>query len=222
MGLRVVSFADLALRVCAGRVEIAQERGSQAVSTACIAHDLFHHVLRVPVRIDRLPRPFFVDGSARIRNTVHGASAGNHQLVDLRVAHGREQAERSSHVVAVILEWIGNGFTHIAVSREVHDRRGAVPAQHREQAVAVEQVAPFERTPTDGLFMAIHQVVVADRKVARGRKRLASVAANVSRAPRNKDGSFGQSNLALGRLRPPSPPEKVICSRRSPSINARA
>src|SRR5208283_4881949 len=71
MRLRRMVLADLRLRVGAGRVEIAQADGLQAVGKIEIVHDLFADQLRKSVGAERTPVAVFPNQA--VLRSVNGA-----------------------------------------------------------------------------------------------------------------------------------------------------
>src|ERR1035438_2083500 len=62
MGFRLMIFSQLAIRVCASSIEVAQSRPGQSETVAIPVKKLFDDEFRFAVGIDRRLRMFFGDG----------------------------------------------------------------------------------------------------------------------------------------------------------------
>ena len=184
--LRVVVLADLAVRIGAGGVEVAQRHGAQAVGGGVVAQDLLDHPLRAAVGIDRRLWPVLGDRLAGAR-AVGGAGAGEDDPADAVRAHRIQQAKRADDVVAVVEPRIEHRLADIGEGGEVDDRVRTMRRQHLGEAVGVEQVAALERAPLHRMGEAAREVVVGDRRVAGPRQRLAGVRADVARPAGDQD-----------------------------------
>src|SRR5688500_6068905 len=70
----------------------------------------------------------------------------------------------------------------------MHDRADPVSLERCLQQVSIGKIAFYERPPLYGPAMAVNEIVVGHRKVARLRQRLARVAADVTGAASDENG----------------------------------
>src|ERR1700733_6795854 len=76
--------------------------------------------LRRSVGIDRLARIFFCDRNLD-GDAVNGAGRGENKMTHSGVDGGVQKSERARDIVAEIFARVGDGFSHITMSGEVHD-----------------------------------------------------------------------------------------------------
>jgi len=124
MRLGVVLFPHLARRVAARHVEVAEDRVAEArVGRRVVTHQVLDEELRAAVGVDRSLRRGFPDGQAIRRDLPVGrARRAEHQLLDPRLRHRRQQAEAPFGVVAVVAKRLADRLTHVRQRGEVHHR----------------------------------------------------------------------------------------------------
>ena len=177
--LGLVTFADLAVRVRARGVEVAQGDGLQPMRPVEVGEDALDHQLARAVGIDRRLRMVFVDRHP-VRDAVRRAGAREHEPADPCVAQRLEQRERAEHVVVVVATGLGDRFADVGIRGEVHDRLGPVPAQDGVERIPIARVGHFERAPRQVAQAGAFQVIEADGLQAAARECLARVAADVA------------------------------------------
>ena len=103
--------------------------------------------------------------------------------------HGGQHGLGAGHVIAVILQGVGNALTHQGVGGEVDDAVDIVLAEHLVQERGVPQVAHIELPGAlNGLPVAGAQVVHHHNVVALFRQQSHHVAADIAGAAGNENG----------------------------------
>src|SRR6202042_1863614 len=138
MRFGIVKFADLAGLVGSGGVEVPQTCYAEIEGMPVRFECVFECELRRSIGIDRFARIRFgnrnFDG-----NAVNGAGRGENKMADSGVDGGVQKSERARDIVAEIFARVGDGFSHITMSGEVHD--GVDPRQNLVEFGLVSDVA---------------------------------------------------------------------------------
>ncbi len=112
MGLRVVRLSYTAKGIGADHVEIPQTDAAYAIGKTIVIHHVLDVQLGRPVRIDRILRVRFIDGSA-YRLPVDGGGRREHHFVHAMRPHGVQKIHSANDVVTIILAWIPHGLRHL-------------------------------------------------------------------------------------------------------------
>src|SRR5882672_12411586 len=120
MRLGVVQFADLAVFIGAGSVEVAEADIVKVVSTTVSFESIFEGQLGGAVGVYGLAGRLFRDGNL-VGHDVDGAGGRENELPHLGIDDSIEQGERSHNVVLKIFSRIGDRFADISVGGKVHD-----------------------------------------------------------------------------------------------------
>ena len=191
VGFRFVAFAEFALGVGPGGVEVAQADRLQRVGAVVVRKHLLDHPLAAAVGIDRRLRVRLVDrhvvGLAEDRRGGREDEARHTVL-----AHAIEQDLRRGHVVAVVLGRVGHRFADLDEAGEVHYRRRFRRAQHGIDEGGIADVADVQRGIADRLAMPAGQIVRHRHGVAGAAQLLDHVRADVTGAADDEDG-FGHA-----------------------------
>ena len=102
--------------------------------------------------------------------------------------HGGQHGLGAGHVIAVILQGVGNALTHQGVGGEVDDAVNVVLVEHLVQEGGVPQVAHVQLPgPLGGLPVAGAQVVHHDHVIASLDQQSHHVAADIASAAGHKN-----------------------------------
>src|SRR3984885_3909281 len=146
-----------------------------AVRFECV----FECELRRSIGIDRFARIRFgnrnFDG-----NAVNGAGRGENKMADSGVDGGVQKSERARDIVAEIFARVGDGFSHITMSGEVHD--GVDPRQNLVEFGLVSDVALDEFEALGQAAEAGGEIVVDDDFITGSAQCASGVTADVTRA----------------------------------------
>src|SRR5207237_1256700 len=97
-----------------------------------------------------------------------------------------EQIDRAADVVAEVARRLAHRFADVCECREVQHGADAVVLQRAAQKPEISEVALHERTPAYGGAVPARQIVERDGQETRLRQCLASMAAYISRSPRDE------------------------------------
>ena len=95
--LGIVTLAQIAVGICAGRVEIAQRRVAQAVRCGEIAKHFFDGTFGCAIRIDRCAGGLFRDRHG-LWLAIDGRGTGKDERSDTLVDHGTQKRKTAVHI----------------------------------------------------------------------------------------------------------------------------
>lgn len=159
----VVEFADLSAVVGSGGIEVAQAGRPQAVSSVVGFERVFKKQFGGTVGVNWLARRLLRDGNT-LGSSVDGARGRKDKMAHTRISGGIEQGEGIGDIVPEIFARVGNGFSDVGVSGEVHDRVDA-----REDSVEFGLIADIALDELKALREAKEagrKIVVNDDAVA--------------------------------------------------------
>jgi hypothetical protein len=181
-----VVLAELAVRVGARGVEVAQRGPAQAVGVAVPVQHALDEELRVAVRVERQQRVVLGDGHLG-GAAVDGRRRREHDVAHAVRDHGVEQVQRAHEVVAEVLARVAHGLAHLDAGRELDDGRDGVRLEDGVDGRRIGQVALDERAPAQRPAVARRHVVEHDGLEPRGRDVLGRLAADEAGAPDDQD-----------------------------------
>lgn len=127
-------FAHAAGSVRTYGVEVAEEHhGELGIGLGGVFKDLLHHGLSPAVGIGAGAARHGLDVRIRVLLAVHGGRRREHDVMHPARLHAFQKGESGVDVVAVVLNWLADGFAHSLEAREVDDAVDAVLAEDLEQ-----------------------------------------------------------------------------------------
>jgi hypothetical protein len=188
MGFRLVAFAEFALGVGAGGVEVAQTRRLQSVGAVVVLQHLLDEPFAAAVGIDRLFRVCLVDRHVR-RLAEDRGGGGEDEATDAVRAHAIEQGLRRGHVVAVVPGRIGHRFADLDEAGEMHHCRRLCFGQHGIDEGRIADVADMQWCAPRCVATAAGKIVRDGDFEACLPQALDHVRADVTGAADDEDGS---------------------------------
>ncbi len=182
----VVVRPDLAVRIGARGVEVAQRRPAEPAGPAEIGQYHLDHALRLAIGIGGAER-MVLGHPVRLGWGVDGRAAGEDHRADAGFLHHVQQGQRAAHVVGVVFARVRDQFRDLDIGGEMHHGVRPVAADHVAQARRIRDVALLEGAPADRVRPAALEAVVGDGQVAGPGQRLAGMAADVAGAAGNED-----------------------------------
>ena len=194
-GIRCVSgswAADLARRISARGVEIAQRHRREAVSPALRGDHPFAGELGVAVRAGRSLGAGFGNGLQRPSPAlaVDRRAGGEDQPIDAPLAYRREQRHRPADVDVPEKVRPHHRAAHLDQAGEVDDRLDRVRLDRFAERARVTDVAVDEFAPAHRLAKARREIVIDDRKKALLVQGLGRVCADVAGSARDQHGGL--------------------------------
>jgi hypothetical protein len=183
-----VILAERAVRIGAGRVEVAQRDRPQAVGPLEVRQRPLDRELRLAVGVDRALRMRF--GDRRLdRIAERGRGGREDEVLDPGLRGRAQHREGAADVVLVITGGIADRIADRQPGGEVHDRVHAVRADDLGEPRGVGDGAVLERRARRlrGAAVPRAQVVVDDNVGARRPQRLHGMAADVTGPARDED-----------------------------------
>src|SRR5687767_13960938 len=99
-----------------------------------------------------------------------------------------QQVQRGTHVVEIVFQWVGNGFTHVAVRGEVHHDVNLLGPQHAFHRLLVSQVNLVKGGRRGNrAAMAVDEVIHDNRSMTGSDKLANTMAADVTGASYNEN-----------------------------------
>ena len=124
MDLGGMIFAQLAVRVGPGRVEIPQTDRPDAIGPLEVRERVLNRQLRLAVGVDRVVGVGLADGCLD-RLAVGRTRRGKHEMTAAFGRHRLERPQRADDVIAVVAGRIRHRVRNDEPRREMHDGRGA-------------------------------------------------------------------------------------------------
>ena len=187
--LGVMAFPQLAFRIGAGGVEVAEDAVVHAVGLAEIVEDQLDHALRPAVGVQGGDRRVFADGDF-LDVAVGRAGGGEDEVVDAEVAAGGDERQRLSHVVLVIHVGVLDTFTDGRESGKMHHSFDLVLSEDLFQNSSVTNVAFVKIRGHDRVAKTARQVVKYGYLVTFCHKTFHTMTANVAGSTGKKDHIF--------------------------------
>jgi hypothetical protein len=102
--------------------------------------------------------------------------------------HGTAHRNQPPEVVVIVVQWLGHGFAHRLVRREVHYRVGLVRLEDALQRLKVANIRPLEDRrlvrqplqPAQHLWRAVGETVQADDTIAGLQQRQPGVRSDIA------------------------------------------
>ena len=181
MGFRFVLLADLAVRVGARGIEIAQADILNAMRGGEIMDPPLRRPLCLAIDIDRIARMALVNRSI-FRRAIDRGGGGEDQLFHVGNPHGLQHRLRSSNII--VLKRCGRllPIRHLDTGGEMQDSRNRMALHDAGQARRIPDIALLERPEADIMAVAGAEIVEDDRRNAAPRQRLGGVRADIARA----------------------------------------
>ncbi len=117
MGFRIVLFAQFAVGVCAGRVEVAETDGAQPVGAAVPAEHAFEKEFGLRVGAERVGGAVFNQRQLRLR-PINGTAGGEDEFADTCIQQRVEKPQVVGYVVPVVFARRCSGFAHVGMRGE--------------------------------------------------------------------------------------------------------
>ena len=111
--------------------------------------------------------------------------------------HGLEHIDEALHIDPIVGKGCGDRFTDIGQGGEMDHGARPMPRKCRIEMRGIENVAPFQRSPTDEFGMPFRHVVEGNGEVALRCQRLAGVTADEAGASCNENCCHRQSTCCL-------------------------
>ena len=186
MSLGIVPFADFAVRIGAGGVEIAQANRAQAVSPIVPAQGVFQEQLGFRIGAGGILGAILADGKF-FADSIDRTTGGEHQGFHAGSEERVEEGDRCANIVAVILGGVPGGFPHMGVRGEQNGAADAVFPHGFPNQRRVRDGALRKRAIADGPAISGDQVVNHDRQHAFPAEGLGRVTANITGAAGHQD-----------------------------------
>ena len=140
VGLGVMVLANSTVLGCPGSVEIAEGRKAKTIGVGEGFQAVLDVELGLAVWVDRGLRERLHHGEG-LGFAVGCAGGGEDEFLYAVVEHGLEKTEGGNKVVFVILAGLGDGFTHVGESCEVHDEFNLLVAKDLADRFGIAEVA---------------------------------------------------------------------------------
>ena len=187
MRLRIVALGELAGRIRAGGVEIAQHGDLEAFGGTRVGQDLLACELRASIRADR-SLWCALDNGNPLGNTVGRAGAREHDARHAMAQHGLDHVNEARHIDPVIGKRLAHRGAHIGKRGEMDDGVRPVLRECSIDRGAIENVTFDQRAEAREVGMAGREIVKRDRFKPGRRKRLAGMAADEAGAAGDENG----------------------------------
>ena len=161
MGLGVVTFAELPVRVGARGVEIAQGDELQPVGPVIVAEDLLDEELGLAVGIEGTEAMILGDGDLA-RHAVDGRARGEDEGFDPGFEHGVEKVQARAEVLGGRAPRMDIGLAHLDEGGEVEDGVDTAGFEDGPDVLLVLEIPDDELALPDELPLPRGEVVEDD------------------------------------------------------------
>jgi len=177
---RVVSLANLSLRVRAGSIEVTQRDAAKTIGRIVIGEQILGDKFCLPVGL--MGRAGCISSIGEYSGFPLDRCRGRKNKIPYVMTHqGVQQVESTHDIVAIVDVRVPHRFAHKGLGREVHGGRIGCHAKNLLDVIRNQQVALDKRSPADGCFVSGRKVVKYSDLVPARREQLAHVRTDISR-----------------------------------------